>query len=168
MAALAQQDVGSNDDAKVDVMPLPCRHSSTALNHSRGRISVLPREMPKLPPKREQRTWRILRHRLLSAYHRLFFVVFITNMVACIVVLVRNRDAHTLALKASDLGTAAAANVLTAILIRQEIVIIVLYNMCCMTPIWWPLRVRRAMAKIYHFGGVHRLQEFILQDSCGT
>lgn len=153
--ALAQQDVGSDGDGKLDAMSLPRGHPSTVLDRSTRRISILPRELPKLPPKREQRAWRILRHKLLDAYHRLFFVVVIANMIALTALLIRNRDAHTLTPTLSESGTAAAANVLAAILIRQENVINTLYNICCMTPIWWPLRVRRAIAKVYHFGGVH-------------
>lgn len=153
--ALAQQDFRSDADGNLDAILLPRGHLSAVLDRSARRISILNRELPKLPPKRERRIWRNLRHKLLNAYHRLFFVVITANMIALIALLVRNQDAHTLASKLSQSGTAAAANVLAAILIRQENVINTLYNICCMTPIWWPLRVRRAIAKIYHFGGVH-------------
>ena len=150
-----RQDFGSDGDGNSVAISWPCSHLSTVLDCSTRRISILQRELPKLPPKQEHPLWRRLRHKLLNTYHRLFFVVVIANTIALIVMLVRNQDAHLLTRKLSGSGTAAAANILAAILIRQENVINTLYNMCCMTPIWWPLRVRRAVAKIYHFGGIH-------------
>lgn len=152
---LAQQDVGTDDYERLDATQLPCGYTSTVVNHSAWRRSILPREMPKLPPQRERRIWRVLRYKLVTAYQRLFSIVFIANMIALTVLLVRNRDVHTHALRLADLGTAAAANILAAILIRQENVINILYDICCMTPMWWPLPIRRTIAKIYHLGGVH-------------
>lgn len=150
-----QQDFGSDGDGDSDTKSLPRSHLSTVLDCSTRRISVLQRDLPKLPPKREHRIWRKLRHKFLNAYHRLFLVVVIANTIALIALLVRNGNAHKHPPKLSEPGTAAAANVLAAVLIRQEHVINALYNICCMTPKWWPLRARRAIAKIYHFGGVH-------------
>lgn len=151
----AQQDLGLEDAGNLDAISLPHGHLSAVLDRSTRPISILRRELPKLPPKRGHRVWRRIRHKLLNTYHRLFFLVVIANTIALVALLVRNRDAHRLTLKLPGSGTAAAANVLAAVLIRQENVINTLYNICCMTPIWWPLRVRRAIAKIYHFGGVH-------------
>ncbi len=152
---LGEQDIAVDDYGKSDATPLPRRHTLTPLNHWARRASVLLKELPTLPPEREQRTWRILRYKLLHVYQRLFITVCMANTIAFGALLIRNRAAHTLAPKLSDLGTAAAANILAALLIRQENVINILYDICCMTPVWWPLRVRRAIAKIYHFGGVH-------------
>lgn len=150
-----QQNFASDGDGNSDATSWPRSHLSTVLDRSTRRISILQRDLPKLPPKQEHPLWRRFRHKLLNTYHRLFFAVVIANAIALIVMLVRNQDAHLLTHELSGSGTAAAANVLAAILIRQENVINALYNMCCMTPIWWPLRVRRAVAKIYHFGGIH-------------
>ena len=151
----AQQEFRSDGDGKLDVISLSHGHLATVLDRSTRRTSILQKELPKLPPKRQRRIWRIFRHKLLNAYHRLFLVVIIANVMALTTLLVRNRGAHMLAPKLSESGTAAAANVLAAILIRQENIINTLYHISCMTPVWWPLRVRRAIAKIYHFGGIH-------------
>ena len=153
--AFADEYIGFDDEEHLEAMPLPRHPPRTALNPSTRHLSTLPKELPELPPKREQRTWRILRHRLLSAYYRLFVIVFVANMVALSALLILDRAELALAPRLSDLSTAAATNVLAALLLRQEHVINTLYNVCCLTPMWWPLRVRRAIAKIYHFGGIH-------------
>lgn len=155
-AAPAHEDFGSDKEGDVNAVPSSRSRLSATLHYSSKKISPLPRELPRLPPKREQRTWRILRHKVLSAYHRLFFIVFIANMIAfSALLMIQSQNTQTFAPKLSDLSTAAATNILAALLIRQEHVINTLYNICCMTPVWWPLRVRRSIAKIYHFGGIH-------------
>ncbi|KAI4116614.1 MAG: hypothetical protein LQ345_003000 [Seirophora villosa] len=108
-----------------------------------------------LPVKRNGRIWRGLRYNLFSVYQRLFSVCLIANMATLVVLLAQNRQKTPWGPDRTHVATAAAANVLAAFLIRQEHVINALYAICCATPWWLPLRVRRVIAKFYHFGGVH-------------
>lgn len=154
-----QQESGAIDFENSDVMPVRREgHKSTEYSTSANaawRISVPPQNMSNLPHKRERRIWRRLRHKLVNVYQRLFSVVFIANMIALIVLLVKFRNARPSGPPLSDIATAASANILCAILIRQENVINSLYWFFCLTPTSWPLRIRRTIAKFYHFGGVH-------------
>ena len=125
-------------------------HNSAQSSSSTWRLSVLPDDMQKLPYKRERRGWRHLRHILLAVYQRLFSIVFIANMIAFIILLAVNRHPSL-----PNLATAASANIMVSILIRQEFVINMLYIVCCWTPVSAPLRIRRMIAKVYHFGGIH-------------
>ena len=112
-----------------------------------------PSNLPVLPYKRERRGWRTIRHILLTVYQRLFSIVFIANMIAFVILLATYSDRSGWPL--SNIATAASANIMVAILIRQEYVINLLYKICCLAPLSAPLRFRRVLAKVYHFGGVH-------------
>ena len=153
---LIKQELGAHDYEKSDVAPIMRRgHTPSASYNSNWRISMPPDEMPTLPSKRERRIWRRLRHNLLAVYQRLFSIVFIGNMVAFIIELALHRHSNPFGPPLGNVATAASANILAAILIRQEIVINALYTICCWTPLWMPLRFRRLVAKVYEFGGVH-------------
>ena len=54
-----------------------------------------------------------------------------------------------------DISTAASANMLIAILIRQDYVLNTLFKLTWFIPFWFPLRVRRSLAKLYEYGGLH-------------
>ncbi|KAK3171788.1 hypothetical protein OEA41_003872 [Lepraria neglecta] len=153
---LIQQELGAQDYEKSDVAPVMRRgHIPGSSHNSTWRISVPPNEMPKLPYKQEHKIFRDLRHNLLNVYQRLFSVVFIGNMIAFIIELVMHRHSQPFGPPLGNVATAAAANILGAILIRQEYVINGLYTFFCWTPHWTPFRIRRMVAKLYHFGGVH-------------
>ena len=153
---LVKQELGAQDYEKSDVAPIiRKRHTPSASYNSNWRISLPPDEIPKLPYKRERKMFRQLRHNLLSVYKRLFTVVFVGNMIAFIAELALHRHSTPFGPPLGNVATAASANILAAILIRQEYVINALYTICCATPLWMPLRFRRIIAKLYHFGGVH-------------
>lgn len=153
---LVQQELGAQEYEKSDVAPFGRRrHNPSASYASRWRISLPPDNLPQLPYKRERKIWRRLRHRFLSVYQRLFTVVFIGNMVAFIIEVVMYRHSKPFGPPLGHVATATAANILAAVLIRQENVINGLYTIFCWTPLWMPLRIRRSVAKLYHFGGVH-------------
>lgn len=46
-------------------------------------------------------------------------------------------------------------NLTLAVLIRQQYVINFLFRAATSVPVSWPLLVRRTLAKVYHFGGIH-------------
>lgn len=109
-------------------------------------------EACQLPTKKYGRLHRNLRYTFLSVYRRLNLIVIITNLTA---VALLWGFGKLLNLDAQTIGTAAAANLLAAVLIRQELVINFLFAVFGKCPHWLPLRIRRLAAKIYHLGGVH-------------
>lgn len=105
-----------------------------------------------LPPMKYSRTFRNLRWAWLTIYHRLCLLVLVPNVI----IMVALAAEHNLfKIPLPDLATAVAANTAAAILMRQELVINLLFVLAAKCPRNAPLRIRRYLAKIYHFGGVH-------------
>lgn len=52
-------------------------------------------------------------------------------------------------------ATAASANIMVAILIRQDYIVNACFKFAWLVPITAPLRLRRILAKVYEYGGVH-------------
>ena len=105
-----------------------------------------------LPDKLGRHGARALRHRFFSLYRRFFSVVFIANMAAVIYMI------HRYAVRGHDLpslGTATAANLCVAVLMRQDHVVNLLFTLACSVPTSAPLFIRRNCAKVYHIGGLH-------------
>ena len=150
---LVQQQLGAHAYEKSDALPVLRNGADTAA--APYKISHPPDQLPNLPHKRDRRILRRLRYNLLAVYQRLFSVVFIGNAIAFIIEVLLYRHSHPFGPPLGNLATAVAANVMGAIMIRQEYVINSLYNIFCWTPLWMPLRFRRVVAKLYHFGGVH-------------
>ena len=146
--AILRQSLGAYDHEKSDA-------TLVGSYHFKWQPAYPPSELAELPHKRARPVSRRLRHQLLNAYQRLFSLVFIGNMIAFIIVMVQNRNATPFGPSLANLATATAANLTAAILMRQENVINALYTILCWTPHWLPLRLRRVVAKFYHFGGVH-------------
>ncbi|OBT67569.1 hypothetical protein VE03_03817 [Pseudogymnoascus sp. 23342-1-I1] len=114
--------------------------------------SIEEKEKHPLPEKLGTHGARALRHRFFSLYRRFFSVVFIANMAAVIYMI------HRFATRGIDLpslGTATAANLCTAVLIRQDHVVNLLFTLACSVPTSAPLFIRRNCAKVYHIGGLH-------------
>ena len=103
-----------------------------------------------LPTKKHGWIHRNLRYTLFSVYRRLSVLVILANSAVIVVLGGSGR-----LLDAQVLATAAAANILAAVLIRQELVINLLFATFGKCPHWLPLRIRRLAAKVYHLGGVH-------------
>jgi hypothetical protein len=157
-SVLIKQQLGA-DSVEASDNPQSRQRSWQRPNLSRDpswRITAPPRDIPKLPAKRESRMWRRIRYTLLAVYQRLFSLVFISNIVALIVLQTLSRHRHWSAGRmATAAATAAGANITVTVLIRQDYVINGLYAICCWTPHSFPLRIRRLVAKVYEFGGIH-------------
>ncbi|KAH6915590.1 nonribosomal peptide synthetase 12 [Coprinopsis sp. MPI-PUGE-AT-0042] len=92
---------------------------------------------------------RNLRYQAFSIYRRLFSVVFLTNLAVFIWTMVKQQyDANTL-------GGILIANVFIGVLMRQEIVINIIFTVATSIPPSWPLAIRRTAARVYHIGGIH-------------
>jgi hypothetical protein len=99
-----------------------------------------------LPPAdRSLRT--ILRRRPFTHHNRLAAAVVLANVVAAL-----SWDWHG---DAKALTTLVVLNVTLAALIRQQLVINLLFRLATSAPTHWPLRIRWTLGKVYHFGGLH-------------
>lgn len=105
-----------------------------------------------MPEKKYDRILRNIRWTVLSVYRRLNIIVLTANIVAMIVLATQHR---LLTMSPETAATAVSVNVTVAVLIRQELVINVLFWLFGKCPQWFPLRIRCMAAKIYHLGGVH-------------
>ena len=87
-----------------------------------------------------------------SVYHRLHLIVLLPNISTVVILGAKHQ---VLTLPTSELSLAVAANITAAVLIRQEMIINMLFAFLGKCPHWIPLRIRRRVAKIYHLGGIH-------------
>jgi hypothetical protein len=96
-------------------------------------------------PRLKSLFWRIRMHPLCMPYNRLAVLMVLLNCV--------------LGLKwvASpfDVLNAVVINFALATLIRQQEVVNLLFAIATAAPKKWPLSVRWALGKVYHFGGIH-------------
>ncbi len=107
-----------------------------------------------LPP--QQVFWkRIWKHPTLMPYHRLFALVAIVNLI----VFANGWMAGTWwtggGVALGKISNLVLINFSLAILIRQQYVINFLFKIATSIPISWPLSIRWAAGKVYHFGGLH-------------
>ncbi len=89
-----------------------------------------------------------VRYGFLTVYRRLFSIVLLGNLVALYFILARHRT--TIAIV-----RAATANLVICGLTRLPYVINGMYLVICAIPRSAPLLLRRAAAKVSHYGGVH-------------
>lgn len=125
--------------------------TTTLMADKLGILDVPPKSQP-LPEKRYGRIIRNLRWTFLSVYRRLNMLVLLPNIIVMIVLGVQH---NLLRLSPDAVATAVAANITASVLIRQELLINLLFMIFGNAPQYLPLRVRRLSAKIYHLGGVH-------------
>jgi len=84
---------------------------------------VDPEKQVLLPPKRYNKLLRHVRHTFLNVYRRLFSIVFILNMIFVVFSLVHDRNSYASPQRLANFAAAASANIMIAILIRQDYVI---------------------------------------------
>lgn len=105
-----------------------------------------------LPPKKHGRFMRNIPWTWFSIYHRLHLLVLLPNILTVIILGAKHKLSS---LPTSDIVLAVTVNITAAVLIRQELVVNMLFAIFGKCPHWVPLRIRRLAAKIYHLGGVH-------------
>ncbi|KAG5980431.1 hypothetical protein E4U55_004032 [Claviceps digitariae] len=105
-----------------------------------------------IPEKKLPKHLRGVRHRIAIVYRFLFSLVGLLNIGALIALLLVHPGTGT---GSEWLATLTAANLVLAVLIRQDAVINMLYTITCSAPKTAPLWLRKRLAKIYHLGGVH-------------
>ncbi|KAK5659040.1 hypothetical protein OQA88_1127 [Cercophora sp. LCS_1] len=111
-------------------------------------------EAVSLPPKKGIHGWRWLRHTALSAYRKLFGIVLVANTTALAVMLHQNRHTNY-RLPLSSLATAVSANLLASVLLRQDHIVNLIFWLATRLPTTTPLSIRRHLARVYHYGGIH-------------
>ena len=109
--------------------------------------------LAEVPPNVSHPTLSTFRYRLYGVYRRLFTVVFFFNFAAFIYVCVVEAGPTLPSL--GDLAIAITANIFVASLFRTDYFINFLYTSVAWVPHSLPLAIRRRLAKIYEFGGVH-------------
>lgn len=106
----------------------------------------------KLPPR--GKVLRFARWTVFGVYRRIFLAVVLLNIWhGHKIITMKRRSKYSPLLV--DISTAAAANMLVAVLIRQDYIINTLFRLCWFVPFWMPLRIRRSLAKMYEYGGLH-------------
>ena len=134
----------------------PVLHKSSSFTSST--ITLMPEKLSildapqALPEKRYGKVFRNLRWTFLSVYRRLNVLVLLPNVVAMLVLGIQH---NLLNLAPNAIATAVAANIAASVLIRQELLINLLFIIFSNLPKSLPLRIRCLSAKIYHLGGVH-------------
>jgi len=107
-----------------------------------------------LPPRRA--LWRRLGSLpVFSHYNRLFALVLIVNVAALGHGLTAGQWWTGDSLALPTLSGWVTANLSLAILVRQQYLINLLFWLATRVPTSWPLAIRRSLAKVYHFGGLH-------------
>ena len=122
------------------------------------RVVERPREQAitdELPPQKGLLT-RINAHPVAMHYHRLIALIAIVNIAYFVYGLAQGL--WWTAEGGFALGSIAnlvVINISAAILIRQQYVINFMFWAATSAPTSWPLRIRRVLGKVYHFGGIH-------------
>lgn len=109
-----------------------------------------------IPPKRGPRWYRFLRWNFGSVYRRIFCLSFAGNLTALVILAARSLLGGS-AFTYQEASTAVTANMLAALVVRNEHAVNALFvlfvNQWMGTAL--PLSVRRLLAKVYSYGGVH-------------
>ncbi|KAI9800498.1 MAG: hypothetical protein M1825_004046 [Sarcosagium campestre] len=139
--------------------PCTTTTSSTALssntNVSAAGIAPMNHKEPcAVPDKHGSRLWRNLRLTLFSYYRRIFTIVFITNLAVVIGLAVKYKDVKSATIL-STISTAASANLMAAVVFRHEHLVNLLFKTFGSVPKATPLCIRRPLAKVFHYGGLH-------------
>lgn len=136
--------------------PLPvitCEHLPRYKSHTGPKMPMLSEKLWESPPQEKPATFtRNIQWTLFSVYHRLHLLVMLPNIVTMIILGVKGQQLN---LHTPNIVLAVAVNITVAVLIRQELVINMLFTFVGKCPHWVPLRMRRWAAKIYHLGGIH-------------
>ncbi|KAF2279618.1 uncharacterized protein EI97DRAFT_181710 [Westerdykella ornata] len=90
-----------------------------------------------------------------DTYNVLMVIVLVVNAAALLAFAIRNRDGPSRALALRGTLTAVSVNIFFALLIRQEIVLNLFYDILSRVPPTAPFLLRKHLANFHHFGGMH-------------
>jgi hypothetical protein len=106
------------------------------------------------PIARHVRVIRCLRYSIFTVYRRLFTFVFAMNLIGVFILLRQHQNINEDRV-CTTLATLASSNFLVAILIRQDYLINLLFRSAWLLPWSAPPSIRKAVARVYCYGGVH-------------
>lgn len=89
---------------------------------------------------------KISKNPLLMPYNRLAVTVVLINLIFAFL---------SAPMAGSQIALAALVNFALGTVIRQHDVINLLFKIATSAPLTWPLKIRWACGKVYHFGGIH-------------
>jgi hypothetical protein len=101
--------------------------AESSVNRQSRRSSFFARFSITLPPKKHARIFRHARYTFLGVYRRLFSLVFLFNLIGLWIFAI-NYEPHSKAVWLANLANAASANLLVALLIRQDYVVNILFR----------------------------------------
>lgn len=139
-----ESDAGDEDWEKAE-KTAPVIHDPTPL-HGLDRAS--------LPDKKGPRFYRYLRWNFGSVYRRIFCLSFFGNIIA-LAYLVIHGFLGGPSLTYHGAAIAVSANILAAIVVRNEHIVNAMFLVFGTWPKRAPLSVRRLFAKVYSYGGIH-------------
>lgn len=105
-------------------------------------------------PQKKGMLYRLMRHPLMRPYHRLAVMVILANAIIY-TQLAKNNSLLNHEISGPILLYLVLGNFGVGIFIRQQQVINALFKLATSAPKTWPLTVRWALGKVYHFGGIH-------------
>ncbi|KAK4161602.1 hypothetical protein QBC43DRAFT_302773 [Cladorrhinum sp. PSN259] len=132
----------------------PVPSNSSQSNSDNASLDKPELEIPQLPAKKGFHGWRWVRHTALSAYRKLFGIIFLANLAGFIVMVYNSRN-ENYELPLSDLATAVGVNLFCSVLLRQDYLVNLIFWLATRLPTSTPLAIRRHFARVYHYGGVH-------------
>lgn len=101
--------------------------------------------------------WKSMwRHHTLYHYHRLVFLMVVINAVVLFQAITQWGWFGAEGIQLQGLANMVIANIGAAILIRQQLVVNLLFRIATSVPTHWPLWIRQIAGKVYHFGGIHK------------
>jgi hypothetical protein len=107
-----------------------------------------------MPAKQGSKLYRYLRWNFFSVYRRIFTLAFIGNVVALLLV-VGQTAASGSRPSYQQCATAVSANLLAAMVVRNEHFVNAIFQLFAIAPAKTPLVLRRLFAKVYSYGGIH-------------
>jgi len=108
-----------------------------------------------LPPKKGSRLYRYVRWNFGSVYRRIFSLVFFGNIAALAFLAAKSYAEGKRLLTYQQSGIAVTANILAALLARNEHVVNSLFWVFGTWTNRLPLWARKLAAKVYSYGGIH-------------
>lgn len=120
---------------------------------SRAYVDYLQGAFP-LPKYSYSKGTVFMRWHVLSSYRKIFALILLLNVSTQIVFLSKVWK-HTTNTTSGDAALAASCNFCVGVLFRNEHVVNTAFVIACATPHAVPLWIRRRIAKVYCYGGVH-------------
>ncbi|GAM83949.1 hypothetical protein ANO11243_019390 [Dothideomycetidae sp. 11243] len=149
-------DLEKGDAPSLTSVVIETVHSNTfpdALIASQAELTCVKQAAP-LPETSSSKIYGFLRWKVFNVYRKMFTIVLLGNLAALVVFLYQLKD-NKAVVTFDNAATAASANFCLSLLMRNEHVVNFIFRAACILPHWVPLAIRRRVAKVYSYGGIH-------------